>query len=179
MKLFARLPANRYEAGELWAEKANERRVFGPVRARGEADNTGAATHDNPGENPTQLYGDHPAGLYRVVAVEDKGFAKYGPAFLLLDPQEGEALEGKLHGRSGIGIHGGRLHADGRLRETFGCLRIDNRAMEDLAALVSVELDAGREVLYQCLIAEVPLPSSSVSAGAGGSAPSAGPTDAG
>src|SRR5574341_1177802 len=132
MKVFSRLPPTRYNAGELWVLDHEGRRLFGPVRARGEADNRGAAIQGNPAEDPAQLYGDHPAGLYRVIAIEQKDHETYGPYFLLLDPLEGEALEAKLHGRAGLGIHGGRLHGDGRLRETYGCLRLDNDAVETL-----------------------------------------------
>jgi len=167
MRLFSRLPADRFVAGEFWVEDHRGRCVFGPVRARGEADNAGAGNQNNPEEEPTQLYGDHPGGLYRVTDIAHPDPQRYGPAFLVLDPMEGEALEAKGYGRTGIGIHGGRLHADGRLRETHGCLRLDNEAVEEISALVRPELTAGRIVFYECLIAEVPRPFSSGSSGPG------------
>jgi len=170
MRLFSRLPPNRFVAGEFWVEDHQGRCIFGPRRARGEADNAGAQRHDNLEEEPTQLYGDHPGGLYRVTAIAHPDPQRYGSAFLVLDPLEGDALEAKGYGRTGIGIHGGRLHADGRLRETNGCLRLDNDVVEHVAALVAPEITAGRIVFYECLIAEVPRPFLTGSSGPGGEA---------
>jgi len=167
MKLLSRLPPTRFVAGEFWVEDQQGRCIFGPLRARGEADNTGAATHDNPEEDPTQLYGDHPSGFYRVTAIAHPDPHRYGPAFLVLDPLEGEALEAKRTGRTGLGIHGGRLHADGRLRETFGCLRVDNATLDRVVELVTPELTAGRIVFYECVIAEGPFPFSTSNSGLG------------
>jgi hypothetical protein len=59
----------------------------------------------------------------------------YGAAFLLLDPQSGDALSAKMLGRTGLGIHGGDLAPDGALRATEGCLRTTNEAMMFIAAL--------------------------------------------
>lgn len=57
MRVLATLPADRYEAGELWVED-DGRTVYGPVPCRGEADNTQAQEHHNAQEDPTQAYGD-------------------------------------------------------------------------------------------------------------------------
>lgn len=153
MLIHARLPQTRYYAGTLWVTDDDGVQVFGPVRARGEADNKNAAEHDNVTEDPTKVGGDHPAGLYHVTRIvrfapaDDLHFRKYGPAFLRLEPISGEAREAKEQGRTGLAIHGGALHDDGRLRETFGCLRVDDDVAERLADMVAERAEV---VAYTC-----------------------------
>lgn len=153
MKIHARLPLDRQAEGELWVTDADGLILLGPVRARGEADNAGAMAHGNVQEDPTKAFGDHPGGVYRVTAIvmHPEPVRSYGPAFLRLVPVSGEALEAAEHGRSGFGIHGGDLHPDGRLRETYGCLRVDNEVAERLAALIRPEVALGG-LLYECEI---------------------------
>jgi hypothetical protein len=152
MKIYSRLPTSRFEAGELWVEDTDAVRVYGPVRCRGEADNAGAMQHGNPQEDPKRAYGDHPYGLYRAMQVvyDPKPEASYGPVFIAINPLAGEAWEARVNGRTGFGIHGGRLHEDGRLRETYGCLRVDDDTALALADLLEKERAAGREVFYEC-----------------------------
>ena len=85
-------------------------------------------------------FGDHPFGTYRVTMLEPGKLPAhtYGPGFLLLDPVAGDALEGKEHGRAGLGIHGGAPLPDGTLRATDGCLRVRNDTAEALLAHVTV-----------------------------------------
>ena len=157
MKLLARLPKDRYDAGTLvvLGGDADQDVVAGPFRCRGEADNSGAKAHGNVLEDPTRSYGDHPAGTYRVASVvrEPQPPRTYGPVFIALAPVAGEAWQARENGRKGFGIHGGAPHADGRLRETFGCLRIDDAAAIALADLLEAERAAGREVFYVCEVA--------------------------
>ena len=151
MRLRATLPLDRYVAGDFWIEDETGI-IFGPVRARGEADNKKAAAQDNIIEDPTRVGGDHPAGTYLVMKVVTIPTPNdtYGPYFIRLDPIGGEALEAKHNGRVGIGIHGGRLHPDGRLRETYGCLRIDDGNLLIVASMLRMEVARGRQVEYSC-----------------------------
>lgn len=151
MRVLATLPADRYEAGELWVEH-DGRVVYGPVPARGEADTTNAIAHHNAQEDPTQAYGDHPYGRYLIQGIvpsTEERQATYGPFFLRLNPVAGQAWEARQNGRTGIGIHGGRPHADGRLRETYGCLRLYNADLEGLVDVLIPALAAG-DVVYEC-----------------------------
>lgn len=150
LKLYSRLPASRYDAGLLWGEISNEM-VYGHVRCRGEADNTQAAAHNNVIEDPTKAYGDHPSGVYLIsdVVPVTPPNDMYGPYFLRLKPVSGQCLEAATNGRRGFGIHGGRLHNDGRLRETYGCLRVDNRSVLELVALIRREHN---DVSYECIV---------------------------
>lgn len=151
LRLFSRLPRDRQQAGQFWMEDAPGNCVFGPVRCRGEADNSGAASHGNPQEDPTRLFGDHPFGTYRILAVRREMSPRtFGGIGLVLDPIVGEALIAKQNGRTGLLIHGGDLHPDGRLRETFGCLRVDNATIQMVALLVEGRLSAGELVEYEC-----------------------------
>jgi lipoprotein-anchoring transpeptidase ErfK/SrfK len=66
---------------------------------------------------------------------------KFGPnPFIVLDPTSGPALRAKQNGRHGLLIHGGDLNAQGKLRPTFGCVRVFNKDMKDLLK----KLPAGR-----------------------------------
>jgi len=92
-------------------------------------------------------------GTYRCVAVN---FAKwpprsYGAAFILLDPQTGDAYLAKDNGRAGLAIHGGDPDQNGALRATEGCLRLYNDVALELGRLVDAEIKAGRDVPYACL----------------------------
>jgi hypothetical protein len=139
----AMLPPSRWNPGVIWAHLEGEPNsiLFGPVRCRGEADNTYARAHANADEDPTHIGGDHPAGIYIISGVvrfkdDSPHFNTYGPVFIGVDPFAGEALTAKLLGRRGIGIHGGKLGAGGELRATHGCLRLDNDHIELLAMQV-------------------------------------------
>jgi hypothetical protein len=135
--------------GMVWATDDAGVTIFGPRRARGAPDAPAG------GGDPGQPAGGHPSGVYRVrIPVHHPVPADaYGPVFLPLEPLDGEALAARERGRSGFGIHGGRLHPDGGLRPTFGCLRVDDDAAVALARLVAAEHATGRDVLYECLAA--------------------------
>jgi len=151
IRLEAQLPRDRECPG--WIELYRDgTRLAGPYRARGEADNTAAAKASNVQEDPERSFGDHPFGLYRVTRVVwgPAPRASYGGAFLALDPVDGEALEAKRNGRTGLGIHGGDRDGAKRLRATHGCLRVDEGAITALAQAVDEELTAGRAVFYRC-----------------------------
>jgi hypothetical protein len=140
VKLFALLPPNRSEPGSLWAQDATTI-VWGPVRCLGKADNAHAAKAGNPTRDPVKLEGDTPTGAYRITGVvrEPHPPETYGPAFIRLSPVSGPALEGWKNGRRGLGIHGGTLR-DGALRPTFGCLRADDDAVDQVASLLDLQL---------------------------------------
>lgn len=140
MLLRSKLPLNRYNSGTLVVEDDDGSVILGPYPCRGKADNQDALAHSNPDRDPTRPYGDHPYGTYAVVAVQlDKQPARsYGSAFLLLDPQSGDALSAKKKGRTGLAIHGGDLGQGGSLRATQGCLRTTNTAVTLIAALQPV-----------------------------------------
>lgn len=152
MKIISFLTKDRFEAGVVFIQNGAGD-ILGPWRARGEADNTNAKSHDNEREDPTQPYGDHPTGLYRidtVTNVEEAKLDTYGKFFIKLDPLNGEALKAKEQGRTGLGIHAGKLHEDHRLRETFGCLRIDADTLEYFVDRIREQFLASRVVLYEC-----------------------------
>lgn len=124
-----------------------------PARCYADADSADAAAHDNPTEDATRPFGDHPFGEYRVVdvrwTVTERDRRRYGPVRLVLDPIAGDALKAKENGRAGLAIHGGPTR-DGALRATNGCLRVDDDTAEALASAASTALRAGRLVTYVC-----------------------------
>lgn len=154
MKILSKLPLNRFNTGSLIVVNDDEV-IFGPVRARGEVDNEAAKSANNEEENPEIKYGDHPYGIYLVgkpvrIAEDKEHQNKFGPFFIPLRPVSGEAMRARQNGRGGFGIHGGKLHKDGRLRETLGCLRIDNEASVELSKMILDEINSGRDVFYEC-----------------------------
>jgi hypothetical protein len=151
LTLEAQLVADRHRAGIL--RVAVEHQVLWESRCLGNADT--AATPDDPTDNPLKIFGDHPAGDYLVTQdiTYKTPHAKYGRAFLLLDPTAGDALTAKHNGRTGLAIHGGPLNADGSLRATLGCLRVDDDIAIALALVVSFALPRG-SVHYRCLVKE-------------------------
>lgn len=156
MKLISFLSKNRFEAGTIHIQNGAGD-ILGPWRARGEADNSGAKSHNNEREDPTQSHGDHPSGLYRVeqvIEVEEAKQDTYGKYFIKLEPLNGEAKQAKDNGRSGIGIHAGKLHDDHRLRETYGCLRVDGNTLQFLVDRCREQFIASRVVLYECRIVD-------------------------
>lgn len=155
MKVYATLPQDREAEGSLWVID-NSRLIFGPVRCRGEADNTGAQKANNVQEDPTQSYGDHPYGVSRIAAIirDPKPVDTYGPAFISLNPVSGEAWQGRINDRKGIGIHGGKLGPNGMLRATYGCLRMTNEDLVKLVELIEPHLAEG--IFYECAAQVMP-----------------------
>ena len=154
MTIYSKLPKDREQEGTLWVTDEAGATIFGPVRCRGEADNSQAAAHDNPSERPTKPYGDHPSGVYQVTSIVDKPQPSrvYGTGYITLLPVSGEALEAYQKGRRGIAIHGGDLNPQGGLRATYGCLRADNTTMVTLKRLVSATWEQGRKAYYECVV---------------------------
>ncbi len=135
------VPADRTRLGELRLLDDAEQVVFGPVPCYCKADNASAAKHGNPTRDPERSHGDTPLGGYNAfVSTPPAVFGpdyrkKYGPnPFIVLDPQSGQALRAKQNGRHGLLIHGGDLNAQGKLRPTFGCVRLFNADMAQLLA---------------------------------------------
>ena len=153
MKLRAVLPLDREAEGHFTVTDDDGASLFGPIRCRGEADNTQAMAHQNPEEVPARSVGDHPYGMYKVgnIVQEPRPTRSYGPFFITLSPVSGEALVAWQNGRRGIGIHGGDLGAQGQLRATYGCLRLENKALEEVVALIRPEQETGRDVWYECV----------------------------
>ena len=157
MRITAQLRRSRRPGTNDWVGEgtifASEPDVA-PARCYADADGAAAAAHGNPTEDPLRAFGDHPVGLYLVIAVRwsttESERQKYGPVRLRLDPLAGDALKAKRNGRDGLCIHGGPLAADGRLRATNGCLRTDDETAIALAKAVERELHAERSVGYAC-----------------------------
>lgn len=152
MNILAELPPDREAEGRFTVFDDEGAVLLGPVRCRGEADDTEERRHGTADDDPIGSHGDHPFGEYRLVAVEwNKQPARsYGPVFLRLFPLSGEAKAAWDAGRRGFGAHGGDLGPNGMLRPTYGCLRLDNEHATATATLAEPELTIGRPVPYEC-----------------------------
>lgn len=145
--ILVRVTADRTQLGDLQAFDDSNTVVFGPVPCYCKADNAEAAKKGNPTRNPELRFGDTPTGNYNgfiappAVGADEKHLRMFGPSQVIsLDPVSGQALRAKQNGRTGILIHGGALNAAGKLRPTFGCVRLAN---EHQAALLKA-LPAGK-----------------------------------
>jgi hypothetical protein len=152
MRIEISLFKDRTLPGTLQAFNDDEEQVIGPVKCLGKADNATAKLHGNPDRTTTQPFGDTPTGGYRVVQLvthpnNETEIHTYGAyPSVLLDPVSGDALTAKDNGRSGLMIHGGAPGTGGKLRPTFGCIRVAEDDERDLAALIVHSLLASSTV---------------------------------
>jgi len=135
------LPRDRTQTGSLSVSDDAGTALAGPFDALGKADNAAAKARGNPTRDPTRSFGDTPTGGYRGfvnhLTRTPANDRTYGPqAIITLDPTSGQAKIAKTNGRFGLLIHGGDLNAAGRLRPTFGCVRLSNPSMKKLLAAI-------------------------------------------
>lgn len=127
-----RLPADRNQLGTLTCGDFT-------CPCLGKADNLNAKRNGNPTRNPLQQFGDTPTGIYNVaIGPVAWPVSVYGThPVLRMDPVDGAALVAERDGkRSGLLIHGGALNQQGRLRPTFGCIRVRNEHQKELVERV-------------------------------------------
>ncbi len=132
---------NRMQLGTITVFDSAGTILTGPFEALGKADNAAATARGNDTRNPVRSYGDTPTGKYRgflnQLARTPINDRTYGPqAIITLDPISGQAKTAKENGRFGLLIHGGDLNTSGRLRPTFGCVRVANSSMVSILASI-------------------------------------------
>jgi hypothetical protein len=136
------LPKDRTLPGKLQAFDDGDLLILDGIGCLGKSDNATAKLHGNPDRITTRPFGDTPTGEYRVVQLvahlhSESEIHTYGTfPSVLLDPLSGDALAAKQNGRTGLMIHGGVPGGGGRLRPTFGCIRIAENDERDLVALI-------------------------------------------
>lgn len=101
----------------------------------GKSDSLTAHKNGNHSRDPLKQFGDTPLGTY-TVSIGPVGWpmSSYGThPVLTMDPTGGDALVAESVGkRSGLLIHGGALNREGKLRPTFGCIRVRNEHQKEL-----------------------------------------------
>lgn len=143
MKLAVYLPADRTMQGSAALLDAAGGVVLSGMDARGKADSSIAEFHENPKRDPLMPYGDTPYGVWHGCKVQKIAPPKngVGDAWIPLDkPFSGDAVQAKIAGRTGLGIHAGRgNHA---LVATKGCVRMRESDFKALCgALGDAEFD--------------------------------------
>lgn len=128
---------DRTQIGSLSVADDAGTALAGPFDAFGKADNAAAKARGNASRDPTRSFGDTPTGRYRGfvnnLARTPANDRTYGPQSIIsLDPVSGQAKVAKTNGRFGLLIHGGDLNAAGKLRPTFGCVRLSNASMKSM-----------------------------------------------
>jgi hypothetical protein len=117
--LRAVLPRDRHVPGWLSVEIDGVAKDGYPVLGRGL------------GDDDLKVNGNTPTGTY-IGTLESTAHRKkrFGPnGAVRLEPTGGRALEAKQRGRDGLLIHGGDLNANDELKQTKGCLRVENGHM--------------------------------------------------
>lgn len=152
--LLITLPKNRAEVGTLEVINIAGHRVF-TCDARGKADNAKAKSENNPDRDPTKPWGDTPTGAWASCRVTRfKGRTTLGMGWIKLPAAHavsGDAVQAKINGRTGLGIHAGR--GNGSLMATYGCVRVFDRDWTALEALLDgsefdvVIVEEGQEIV--------------------------------
>jgi hypothetical protein len=131
-RIEVRLPPDRRGIGDLRVYGPNGGLLAGPFPCLGKADNARAMDKGNPTRSRHFPYGDTPTGRYaatRFVIFQHR-HPRLGNGWIPLEGIDGEAREAAMNGRTGLGIHGGR---GDMLPPTYGCLRMRDRDLADLA----------------------------------------------
>ncbi|MEO8028214.1 MAG: hypothetical protein ABI823_17150 [Bryobacteraceae bacterium] len=152
--ILVELPADRSKLGRISLRDANGA-LWGPAACYGKADAQSASAHGNPQRDPLQPFGDTPLGSYACAigrpAVTPRISRSYGPnGYVVLRAVSGPAKTAEQNGRFGLLIHGGDLNAAGKLRPTFGCVRVGNEDLKALLAKIEPLVRSG----LQCEIVE-------------------------
>src|ERR1700734_889908 len=126
-KLVVVVPVGRRAAGRavLLGEDGSSR--LAPFRVLATASGSAAARHGHPHRSRGKPFGDTPTGTYVVAGALPPGEGDRGLlGALVLAPAGGDALEALRAGRTRFLLHGGPADASGRLRSTFGGLRVSD-----------------------------------------------------
>ena len=131
-KLVIVVPAGRSAEGRavLLGDDGKARLAPFPVLAT--AGRASAVRHGNPERDWRRPFGHTPTGSYLVAGALPPGHPARSGA-LVLAPHGGDALDALRAGRTRFLLHGGTADSSGRLRPTFGGLRVSD---PDLATLL-------------------------------------------
>jgi hypothetical protein len=142
--LIVTVPPGRQSCGGLVALDPEGRDLLGgSISVAARADDALARGHGNPSRDAARPYGDPPCGTYVLIAIDSLAAApeslreEIGNWQLLFEPSEGDAARAESGGRLLLGLHGGRLGEDNRLRATAGGLRMSNGDLETLHRVVT------------------------------------------
>lgn len=123
-RILIRLPKDRLQIGTL-SVLEKDAVILAGIECRGKADNGTAKARGNPERVCTLPYGDTPSGAWHGCEVTrfTKPVDGLGKAWIPLErPWSGDAVNALIHGRTGLGIHGGRGNES--LAATKGCIRV-------------------------------------------------------
>ncbi len=160
-KLVIVVPVGRHAAGRAVLLGNDGKLRLAPFRVLATSSGSAATRHGNSERDWRRPFGDTPTGSYLVAgALPPSAGAQPLPeeahadrlGALVLSPVGGNALEALRAGRTRFLVHGGPADPSGRLRPTFGGLRVSdadlatllaaiNQANADADPVTSVEVD--------------------------------------
>jgi hypothetical protein len=138
-KLFVLVRKGRRTCGRALLLARDGRTLLGPFRILATASRRVACKHGNAKRSPLLPFGHPPSGTYVIIAslppsTPHRRADRHGRlGARLLAPRGGDALVATANGRMRYTIHGGPQDRAGRLRPTFGGLRLSD---PDLSALI-------------------------------------------
>jgi hypothetical protein len=146
--LIVAVPAGRGALGRAVLLGGDGAPRLAPITVAATASRSAAAHHGNPRCDHRSLFGHIPTGTYVVTgALPPDGSARRrggrrSVGALVLAPTAGDALDALRAGRTRFLLHAGPSDPEGRLRPTFGGLRVSDR---DLASLLRAIREANAE----------------------------------
>jgi len=153
-KIIVQLPMNRDTPGEMWVVNKQGLIIYGPVPVLGASSYNIAKNNNNSSRDNLKPFGNTPTGHYigtvkssfslrpngktYASTLTKSGLLSFGrEGIILLDPIDGEALQAKNNGRSGLLIHSGSVSSHGKLRPTAGCLRMLPIHMSEISSIIN------------------------------------------
>ena len=143
-KIVLMVPTGRRTCGRGALFGDDGRMSLGPFRILATANARIAAKHGNPERDPRLPFGHTPAGSYVVAGSLPPGYRHPhrprrfgGGGALMLAPSAGVAAEAMTNGRRLMYLHAGPLDRRGRLRPTYGGLRVSEPTLAALLDAVN------------------------------------------
>ena len=164
-KLIVVVPVGRRASGRAVLIGNDGRLRVTPFRVLATASSSAAARRGNPGRDWRRPFGHMPTGSYVVAGaippgaptVDAHGVGREPLGALVLSPVGGNALEALRAGRTRFLLHGGPPDAMGRLRSTFGGLRVSDADLTSLLRAINVA-NAERDPLSSVEVDETSTP---------------------
>ena len=159
-KLFVLVRNGRRTCGRALLLARDGRTLLGPFRILATASRRAARKHGNATRSSLLPFGHPPSGTYVIIAslppsTPHRRADRYGRlGALLLAPRGGDALVATANGRMRYTIHGGPQDRAGRLRPTFGGLRLSDADLSALIDAINRAFRAGDPVSSVELIEE-------------------------
>ena len=137
-QIFIVLPRNRVQPGIL--SVFNIDGLAHTCACKGKADNGKARREGNARRDPARPWGDTPTGDYAPTQIDlfDEHHRSMGRGWIPMEGADGQALQARINGRTGLAIHAGR--GDEKIVVTYGCVRVLDKDFDRLVQLIGTDV---------------------------------------